>query len=191
MGLYKEAARRILRTKWRSVQAFAQEVYAILSEDVQLRTDQPIVITQKPGQPAITIIQTPDATVPPVVFTRQNPGDGTWEVATPDGTTGTVPPQATPPFTGFPIDLPTFPDGSGGGGGGGGGRVMLGQVTSGSGSSYVVTVYPNGTAAAGESVAATVPQIAADERVPAGAFVYVIRNPDGTHEFQPPVYQNT
>lgn len=188
MGLYKEAARRILRTKWRSVQAFAQEVYAILSEDVQLRTEQPIVITQKPGQPAITIIQTPDATVPPVVFTRQNPGDGTWEVATPDGTTGTVPPQATPPFTGYPIDLPTFPDGSGGGPGGGG-RVMLGVVTSGSEATYNVTVYPNGTSAGGESVVATVPQIAEGEAVPSGTWVTVVRNPDGTHEFQPVVWQ--
>ena len=71
--------------------------------------------------------------------------------------------------------------------------VFMGTVVSGSGDTYQVTIYPNGRSQPGQTVTATVPQIATGETVPAGTAVLVIQTgfnalSGTTYEFQPCVW---
>ncbi len=98
-------------------------------------------------------------------------------------------------------DAPTGPDGKpigGGGDGGGGGNVFLGKVTGGSGNTYTVEIYGNGSSGgATGTVSATVPQIDSTETIPAGTWIAAVHafgttdeqgNVSFTYEFQPPVF---
>jgi hypothetical protein len=62
--LGKEAA-RIVRTEWYSVQALAEELYAIFRDDLPLTHSGPITLTPEPGTTAINIV-TSDDTTPPI-----------------------------------------------------------------------------------------------------------------------------
>ncbi len=61
-----KAAVRFIRTKWRSVQDFAEECYALFNDKLPLSHSGPITLTPEPGTTAITIITDGDDTVPPI-----------------------------------------------------------------------------------------------------------------------------
>ncbi len=70
---------------------------------------------------------------------------------------------------------PTVPGGGGGGGGSGGTSVFLGKVTGGTGNSYQVDLYGNGSSAPKtKSVTATVPQLDSRETIPVGIWVSAV-----------------
>jgi hypothetical protein len=72
-------------------------------------------------------------------------------------------------------------------------NVFLGKVVGGSGDTYSVEIYANGSGqAATDTVTATVPQIDPDEEIPAETWIDAVHKfgsgDDATYEFQPPVW---
>lgn len=78
--------------------------------------------------------------------------------------------------------------------GGGAGKVaktnviMPGQVQSGTGNSYSVTVYPNGRSKAGKDVTVTQLQITSSDTIPAGTWAWVTAEADGSYSMIVPTF---
>lgn len=207
--MFKEQARRLLRTVWRTPQKLAEELFAILDSDGPLEHKGTLDLTPDGDQPVIRIVlpgPIPDG-FNPIQVVHPNPDGGFDPV-------GFVPlaPDPDAPGTGGVIDTS----------GGGTGNTLpdrddsgdasdpddrqddprqtpvtaLGRVVSGSGSEYTVGVWLNdpdgGDAGYWMVVPARVVQIDAAEQVPAGTVVLVTlvypRDRQGVVAyFQPPV----
>jgi hypothetical protein len=72
--------------------------------------------------------------------------------------------------------------------GGGGGGGIPGEVVSGSGDTYTVTIYPNGLLGTTENVTVTQLQIDAGETIPAGTWAIVTQMGDGEYAMVVPVW---
>ena len=203
MGLYRDQAIRLLREDWGSINEAMEELYAIFTSDVPVQIDSPVTITAGPNSnsPPLTlrnfgnseqIINIERSALQPNFpnfpgFDPADIGDYIFTVIWPDGTAegfpGREPNEPQPPQRGRG-EQPT----QGGGGGGG----LPGQVTSGSGSTYQVTVYRQGLAGPGESVSVRQLSIASDESIDAGTWVIVVQTTadDGTVSYymQHPVW---
>lgn len=210
--MFKEQARRLLRTVWNSPQKLSEELFAILSSDEPLAHRGTLNLTPNGDQPVIRIVI--PGTIPdgfnPIQVVHPNP-DGTFE---PIGFTP-ISPSTDPGAVQSGGPLPDSVTSGGGGGsplpdktdsGDTGGteqadpRAMpvtcLGRVVGGSGSDYSVGVWlddpAGGTAPFWMTVPATVIQIDSSEQVPAGTVVNVtLYYPPGrtgaVAVFQPPV----
>ncbi|HUR53511.1 MAG TPA: hypothetical protein VMZ71_05250 [Gemmataceae bacterium] len=101
-----KAAVRFIRTQWRSVQDFAEECYALFSDDLPLSHSGPITLTPEPGTTAINIVTTDDTTPPITVNGDPLPnsgggggtdlGDITWPGAVPGDEDGIPSPADNP-----------------------------------------------------------------------------------------------
>lgn len=210
--MFKEQARRLLRTVWQTPEKLATEVYAILSSDGPLDHQGTLNLTPEGDQPAIRIVV--PGTIPdgfnPIQVVHPNP-DGTFEPV------GFVPiaPSTDPAAVQSGGPLPDSVTSGGGGGsplpdkqdsGDTGGteqadpRAMpvtcLGKVVGGSGSQYSVGVWlddpAGGTADFWMTVPASVIQIDPSETIDPGTIVVVtLYYPAGrtgaVAVFQPPV----
>lgn len=106
MALFGPETERLIRTKWKGVQSFAEEVWSLLQGDLPITQNAPVTITQtNPNDPRspLTIDLPADASGPGITITR---GSDT-------------------------ITLGNFSP-SGGGGSGGGGDINLGGIDLGS-----------------------------------------------------------
>lgn len=117
---------RLLREKWPNATLLAEELFAILSANRPTLTNNPLVIDNpEPNQPAIIIRQSGDS---PFAFQIQSPD--------PTQPTGVATQNIN--NQGQPVDEDGNPESSGGG-------TFPGQVVSGSGTTYLVKIYENGT----------------------------------------------
>jgi hypothetical protein len=192
-----EEALRLLREKWPNATMLAEELYVILSSpDIPITTSAPITYNQPAGSsaPALTLNMNPDATGPAIQI---NPGDG--------GPTITIGPDNIDLGGGFLLGqglnlqfLGTQALGGGtntnpGPGGGGGGQqpsassAMPGQIQSGTGTTYTVTIYPSGLSGSTQNVTVTQLQIDNTQAIPAGTWVLVTQN-GGNYYMQSPVW---
>lgn len=156
--MYGEQAMRLLKTKWRSATALAEEIYAIFQDQIPLSTDAPVTINNSTAAPALQVNQPkvpadnfsfPNGTPPAFQLTLGGvPG---WSLGTgADGGLVVNGPSFNyqPPAGGAPVNL------AGGGSGSGGGLpgFVLSGPTDASGTMYQVKVYPNGLSLAGQVV---------------------------------------
>ncbi|HET6576474.1 MAG TPA: hypothetical protein VFG68_22935 [Fimbriiglobus sp.] len=186
--MFKEQARRLLRTKWQDPQKLAEELFAILSYDGPLTHRGKITIVPDDGEPAIDI-QIPGEVPEDPVITLTHPPTTEGGPSDPIG------------FVSFLPD----PDANNTGGGidsvGGGGNALpdrddsgntqttfqadprstpvttLGRVLNGTGANYTVGVWlddpVSGTANYWMTVPAKCLQIDSGETIPADSIVYV------------------
>jgi hypothetical protein len=171
MGLFRDQAMRLLRERWGSPNELAEEIFAILTSDVPVRIDSPVVITAEGSDrsPPLTVrnFGQDDAMVRferrrlPDVAISYDGGDGDGEEVTEfygDGSTESIDPE-----TGEGT-----PSTQGGGG-------LAGVVVSGSGDTYQVDTYPQGLSAPPVRRTVRQLQIAEGEAVPAGTFALVVQ----------------
>jgi hypothetical protein len=154
---------RLLREFWKNVNDFAQELHAMFGDDtnpVQLGRAinliygdvPPIQIDNVPEEFDVIQFARRDGFK---IFLRIEGGDLVLSTEPPDGqgrsTSGSE--QARSQTKSYP-----------------------GRVVSGNGSSYVVTIFPNGTTREGINVSATHPQIDPNEAIPAGTWGVVLKS---------------
>lgn len=155
MSIFADQRNRLFRTGWTADQ-LAQELYSIFGE-------QDIVING-----ALTIKPNPDTPtnqVVPITIILPNGSSNTTTIQTiQNGITTTGGGSGAgvinilfPPDTTDDATLAPFP--------------FVGQVVSGSGSSYSLTIYPYGTSGTGYTVSATQLQIDGSETINAGTWV--------------------
>lgn len=80
------AARRFLRTRWKSVQHLAEELFAMFHRSMTVFAER-IVLTPQPGDPRspVEIIQPADSVAPAITITQ---GNTTITIGGPNGGTG-------------------------------------------------------------------------------------------------------
>lgn len=72
MALFGNAVMRLVRTKWKSAQALALEIYALLNGDIPITQDAPVVIRPDPGStdPGLTIQMPAGSDADPIRIVR-------------------------------------------------------------------------------------------------------------------------
>lgn len=182
MGILKDEAARLMRTKWKSAQTLAEEIFAILNSDKPLQIDGPVTINNTTAAPSITVKQAnnndqvmnvvkqplPTPTLPGIPPLPAPPaGQRSVMVIYADGTTGYAPfPQGTITPGQSSKETPEPEKRQSGGGG------FPGTVVSGSGSAYQVRITtPEGS----KTVAVTQVQIATGATIPAGTGAVVVQ----------------
>lgn len=191
--MFKEQARRLLRTKWREPQKLAEELFAILSYEGPLTHRGTLKIIPDDGDPAIEV-QIPGTVPEDPLITATHPPTEPGDPFEPIGYVPFVPdPDA--PGTGGGFNSPDSPGGSGnqlpdrddsGDVSDPGSRqddpratpvTTLGRVVSGSGENYMVGVWLNdpeeGDADYWMVIPAKVMQIDSGETVPVDSVVFV------------------
>jgi hypothetical protein len=74
MGIADGEIDRLLRTKWHSPQALAEELYQILSQkDIAISTTKPLTLSPQGDDPAIRIVRNPTSDAPPITMAQPNP----------------------------------------------------------------------------------------------------------------------
>lgn len=68
--LFGKETNRVIREKWASLEAFAQELWSIFQGDLPVYQNAPVVLTQKGDSPPLQIVQPEGSTIPPITFTR-------------------------------------------------------------------------------------------------------------------------
>ena len=132
MSFFFKQAIRLLRTKWKSPQLLAEELYSMFQADVPDETDQPVIINSSTGEPPLTVRDFGD-------------GDFLIEFGDKDGSLGGIVVDddgqfqfADPPASAGQQPTPQTPAGSGGGG-------IPGKIISqSSGAVYNVELYEDG-----------------------------------------------
>lgn len=199
MASLRESAVRLMRTVWRKPQQLAEELFAILSQDLAFDTSRPTTLDQQGTEPVLTI-RVPNGVDPSTPVISIQRGDNTVTI-TPQGINVNDVPFSS--GGGFPTGF-TYPNA--------GGQAeeprpsdslppfaVMGKIRSGSGNTYTVAVYEtnpgSSTALANGTVTAKVLQIASDAVIPADTWVYLVgypRNLAGSvitdFVFQPPVW---
>lgn len=159
---------RLMRTKWPNAQTLAEELYAMLNDDIPVSTNAPMTINNPTPAAPLTINQT-SGDLPSIVFKKNgqpagslgfDPKTGQPQLkdkngnpATGQGTISSPPPQT----------------------------VFLGQIIGGSGDTYTANLYRQGKGVGpvlnpdGSSLVATVKvaEIAGAETIPAGRWFLV------------------
>ena len=166
MGIFRDSRHRLLRTKWTTADLLAEELYALFGQD-NLEIDGPVTIENDTLDPAITIIAHDFEDDASIAFKR--PGSTDETLGKPKGTDA----------DGDPVDeSPTI--GAGGG--------IPAKIISGSGSTYTIDLYQNGTGeAASDRVTATQLQILSTETIPADTWTLATKIA-GSYYFQVAVW---
>lgn len=153
MGILADQRFRLLREEWDNPLDLAQELYAMFGADGPLQIDGPVQIKNNTDAPAVSI---DSAGV-------DGGGADVFNIT-----------RGRDPDVAFSDVLPgvSTPAAAAAGGGSGGGGVPC-KVVSGTGSTYVVTLYPNGVTAGG-NVTATQLQIASDETIPPDSWGFAV-----------------
>jgi len=153
------------------VDSFAQEIVALLPSLFQEIPSGQVKATTGNGAPAPLQLSDfgPDATVP---FARFNRGNGDVFNISINPSTG----ELTSDAENQPPPKKSVSSSS-----------MPGQVVSGGGSSYLCTVYPNGSAGAAITVNVEQLQIDSSETIPAGTWAIVTKN-GNSYSMQVPVF---
>lgn len=164
MSFFFKQAIRLLRTKWKSPQLLAEELYSMFQADVPNETDQPVIINSSSDDPPLQVRDFGD-------------GDFLIEFGDKNGSLGGIIADengqfqfADPPASAGESPTPQEPADGGGSG-------IPGKITAHvSGSNYSVALYGNGPDAA---VTATVTvkqlQIATGEVIPTNTWVLVAK----------------
>lgn len=187
MGIFGKQSIRLLRKKWVNPMQLAREIFAILNSDDPIEITSPVTIDNSTTEPGITINQTggnqtviqtnavpaPSTTnseikLPPVPNVGEyqitqyyyNGTGETWSGDNGTNDTGGPRPPNPRPGTGTPTN-------SGGGGG------IPGKVVSGSGSTYIMEIYPDGLSGNAITVTATQLDIFATAVIPADRWTLV------------------
>jgi len=177
MGIFGDQSERLLRESWGSVNALAEELYAIFAMNLPLQISGPVEITNaKAGQPALTVTQW-SGDLPPIAFRKpsgQGPGDYT--------TTGLQPgagfDPAVPQDQAKPKPPPTPAAGN----------AVPGKILSGAGDVYTVEIYPDGRDALPQRVTVTQLDIDLLETIPPGVWAICVQTSDGQWWMQVPVW---
>lgn len=191
MGFMRDQADRLLRTKWKNANMLAEELYAMWTGDEPINIDSPVRITTDAdtNEPSLTIrqfgqddrsiqverLQQPQLASSSVNFNvpgfdpadfLSNIGDFIVTIQYGDGTIETHPNQDPQE----PQVLPRKGTGERRAGGAGG---IPGKVVSGSGDTYVMTLYPNGLSGDTETATVKQLQIASGSSIPADTWAVV------------------
>lgn len=170
---------RLVRQKWKTVDAAMQEVYATLTSLNPFDLNAPLNINNpNPNLPALTLSQGAGVTA--------TDGNVRFKVSNGDGSGGTLdfPNGIGLRYTPNNAQTPAFPGKKKPAGAGGG---IPGKVLSGGGQSYQVALYENGPAAAStKTVTVTQLQLASGS-IPAGTWAIVAQT-GTTFSMQVPVW---
>ena len=170
MGIFSNQRDRLLRNEWKGpngASQLSQELFAIFGIDT-VQFDGPVKIVANPNEPfnqtpPLTITLPPGvvgSTTPPIVA---NSGNTNISIGGGGGSTSTTIDNLFPPAA--PTDKTPAP------------FTMIGQIASGTGSSYTATAYPRGLNGASYTVPVTQLPIAAGETIPAGTWVLIAAFP--------------
>lgn len=181
------AIMRLLREKWKTAYSLAEELYAILQDDVPLEHSGPITIGNTDGSAPLNIRVPQFSDIPAVNFVR---GDGTSVGSIYlDSDSGEMTFGGTSFSSNYSLLAKKAVKAKEAERGGGGGSAP-GTVVSGGGTSYLVEIFAD----ANKSISlGTVPVAqgsgSSDFPVPAGTSVVVHIDANGAYFMQAPVWQ--
>lgn len=161
--MFDDEAIRLIREKWPNPTMLAEEIYSILMAQRPTLTNSPIIITNEGDQTPLIIRNLGDAPLA-IQITSKDPTSPTGHKTVGIDNDGNTTPAPT-------TETPTT-----------GGSAVPGQVVSGSGTSYSVKLFENGTSVAfSQQVPVTVANIA-DGNLAAGDWIMVTLLSTGAYE---------
>jgi hypothetical protein len=162
--MFDDQAMRLLREKWPNADLLAEELFAILTAERPTLTNGPIVINNESDQTPLIIRNLGDAPFAIEIITSDPTKEDGFKNAKIDNDGNPV------------VDEEDEEEAEGGGS-------VPGQVVSGSGTSYSVQIYENGSGSAStQTVTVRVPNLADGEDLSEGDWLLVSLLANGTYE---------